>query len=359
MVAAWCLAMACGESGGHVSDRGRRDTGGGGASGVGAQGGSAGEAGAPTRGGSGGAAGAPEGGEAGEGAAGAGGSGIVCADTEPVVITSEAELRAFAARGCELLESTLTIRSPTLESMDALGSPSVLRVITGDLVVEESPILRSFRAFMGLERIGGSLLITASGVENLEGFEALRFIGSDSFAHALVIADNPALADVTALGGLTRLTTSIVLANNAVLTSAAGIDRLASTSNVTIANNAALSELAGLTDLENATSLTVASNPSLATLSLPGLLEAGSLSITANEVLASVSLPLLERAQTLTIAENQTIASVGTLDALVDVGLLIIAGNPMLPQCFVDALDERLGACNMSCSGNDTSAVCE
>jgi hypothetical protein len=358
LVAAWCLAVACGETESHSSGSGHKDSGGGGTSGVGT-GGGAGEAGAPTRGGSGGTAGAPEGGEAGEGAAGADGGDGVCEETEPVVITSEAELQAFAARGCQVLEGTLTIRSPTLRSMDALGNPSVLRVITGDLVVEENPELADLSGFSGLERIDGSLLLTATGMENLDGFESLRFVGTDSFADALVIADNPALADVTALGGLTRLATSIVIANNAALTSAAGIDRLASTSNVTIANNALLSELAGLTELENAMSLTVAANPSLATLSLPSLVEAGSFSVTSNEALATVSLPLLERAQTLTFAENQALTSVGTLDALTDVDLLVITGNPMLPQCFVDALDARLQACNMSCGGNDATAVCE
>jgi hypothetical protein len=38
--------------------------------------------------------------------------------------------------------------------------------------------------------------------------------------------------------------------------------------------------------------------------------------------------------------------------------MLVIAGNPMLPQCFVDQLDLRLQACNMSCGGSDAVASC-
>jgi hypothetical protein len=30
----------------------------------------------------------------------------------------------------------------------------------------------------------------------------------------------------------------------------------------------------------------------------------------------------------------------------------------MLPQCFVDQLDLRLQACNMSCGGSDAVASC-
>jgi hypothetical protein len=48
----------------------------------------------------------------------------------------------------------------------------------------------------------------------------------------------------------------------------------------------------------------------------------------------------------------------GTLDSLLSVEMLVIAGNPMLPQCFVDELDQRLMACNMSCGGNDMTATC-
>jgi hypothetical protein len=104
--------------------------------------------------------------------------------------------------------------------------------------------------------------------------------------------------------------------------------------------------------------VTVASNPGITSVAFPGLLEVGSLSITSNPLLASVGLPLLASAENLTIAGNEELTTVGTLSELSDAGQLIIAGNPKLPQCFVDALDERLMACNKSCSGNDANATC-
>jgi hypothetical protein len=59
----------------------------------------------------------------------------------------------------------------------------------------------------------------------------------------------------------------------------------------------------------------------------------------------------------LTIASNDVLSSLGALDELATVGSLTIAGNPALPQCFVDELDARLMACG-SCAGNDTTATC-
>ena len=71
-----------------------------------------------------------------------------------------------------------------------------------------------------------------------------------------------------------------------------------------------------------------------------------------------MSLPVLTSAESFTVAGNQSLETLGTLNALLSVGTLTIAGNPRLPQCFVDALDLRLMACNMSCGGNDMTAVC-
>ena len=112
-----------------------------------------------SRGGSGGDSGA-EGGEAGDRPGGSGGGGpcgeacenglvchaeLGCARTcaGDVVIASPTELTRFAARGCEVLEGSLTIRSPTLVDVDALAAPSTLRVVSGDLVLDQNPKLAS------------------------------------------------------------------------------------------------------------------------------------------------------------------------------------------------------------------------
>jgi hypothetical protein len=161
-----------------------------------------------------------------------------------------------------------------------------------------------------------------------------------------------------ALGELTSLVASLSVSNNPELMSLAGLDRLRETGYVEIVGNALLSELGSLTELEQAMSITVASNPSIVSAAFPNLLGVGTFSITSNPLLTTVGLPLLESAENLSIAGNEALLTVGTLSALDDVGLLVISSNPKLPQCFVDALDTRLMACNMSCSGNDASATC-
>jgi hypothetical protein len=123
--------------------------------------------------------------------------------------------------------------------------------------------------------------------------------------------------------------------------------------------NPALVRLDGLAELEASDSISVAGNESLVELLLPSLGNVGTLSITGHASLASVGLPVLSSAGNLTVADNLVLTTLGTLDALTEVDSLIIAGNPMLPQCFVDELDERLMACSSTCGGNDTTALCE
>jgi hypothetical protein len=311
---------------------------------------------APT-GGLGGAAGEPEGGQAGEGNAGAGGQPDDCTVNAPIVITSEADLIAFAARRCEVLDGSLTITSPSLTSLDAL-SPSVLRTITGTLSIDTNPVLDNVEGLSGLAEIGHSFMIQSSYVGDLGGLETLRLVGSNASSDALIIANNPRLENVEPLGGITRFALTVVVAQNNALTGLAGIGNLRATTNVTIVNNPVLSEIGGFNDLAETQNLTVASNPALLSAVFPALRIGGSLSITGHQLLESVSLPALESAQTLTIAGNPELETVGTLDSLVSVDTLIIAGNAQLPQCFVDALDARLMACNMSCGGNDMTAVC-
>jgi hypothetical protein len=306
-----------------------------------------------------GEAGEPEGGQAGGGEDGGEGGAGSCRVSSGLVITSEDDLVAFRARHCQVLEGTLTIRSDMLTSLDALGPSSPLRVITGDLVIDRNPMLESIQGLAGLEEINGSLILTDNALESLAGLDDLRLLGSDAAHNALVIASQTELASVSALAGLTRLRTSVIVSNNPALSNLEGLDHVVSTSSVTIANNIGLTELGGLTELEHSDNLTISSNPSLRSLPLPSLRTAGLLSITSHAELHSVSLPSLATAENLTIAGNLSLTSLGALTTLTEVANLAIAENPKLPQCFVDELDQRLRACNMTCSGNDDAAACD
>jgi hypothetical protein len=165
----------------------------------------------------------------------------------------------------------------------------------------------------------------------------------------LVVSQNPLLEDVAALEGVDSMQLGVVVTGNDRLSSLQGIDRLRATNSVTIANNTALVEFGGLSDLEECGSFLAAGN-GLTALALPSLARAGSLSITGHAALLAIDLPVL--------TSVETSLTVGTLDALESVGTLIIAGNAAFPQCFVDALDARLSACNASCGGNDETATC-
>jgi len=349
--------MASGATGG--------DAGAGGVSKGGASsGGASGKAGGGGKAGSGGAGGAGAGGDAGEGALGGQGgdsSGTPCEGdlVGNVMITNEADLAAFAAQRCGIVDGTLTIRSPTLTTLDALAG-NAPRTITGDLMIDLNPLLTSIEGLAGLTDIDGSLVITTNAaLGTLAGLETLATVGSDAFSNALMVGSNASLTSLGALDNVTRFLLSVTISENEALVSIAGINHLLATNNVTIVGNPVLGAIGGLRDLEEVVACTVVGNPLLGTLELPGLVRADNLTITSHTTLTTISLPVLATVDSyFTIASNDALTSLGTLDALTSVGMLTIAGNPALPQCFVDELDARLMACNASCGGNDMTATC-
>ena len=186
-LAGLCIAVACeseAPQGDGDSAAGGTSSGVSGSAGsaqAGSSGSSAGSAGqaAGTAGSAGGGAGGVGGSTAGaSGTSGEGGGdgegcemgctdGLTCHDelgcvrvcTDSVIITSEAELGAFAARGCQVLEGSLSVESATLLNLDALA-PSQLVIITGDLGIEDNTALTSIQGLSGLERVLGSVFIT-------------------------------------------------------------------------------------------------------------------------------------------------------------------------------------------------------
>jgi hypothetical protein len=280
--------------------------------------------------------------------------------TGDVSIANEGELRAFADRGCSVLEGSLSVSSDTLLNLDALA-PSTLRVITSDLVFDGNPALVGIEGLSGLVRVGGSLLVQQNaGLADLAGLESLEQLGSDAGVNALVIADNQALVELGALGGVSQMRVSIVITENTSLAGLTGIDALRATSSIVLANNASLAVIAGLTALQDCETLTVVGNATLISFELPALEGAGVIGITGNQALASLSLPSLANvSDTLTVSNNPALTSLGSLEALQTVGSLAITGNSMLPQCSVDALDQRLQACSGNCTGNDPNGTCD
>jgi hypothetical protein len=301
--------------------------------------------------------------DAGSNAGGSGGAATTCMGD--VTIADGDDLTAFAARGCVVLDGTLTIQTLLLEDLGAL-SPSPLRTINESLYLNGNAELVQIEGLAGLERILGSLVIEQNArLGDLGGLENVVAVGSDSAANTLVVSGNPALVNLEALGAATNgalsLDVGLVVTDNDALTSLRGVSGLTSTSNVLLANNPALTEIGGLEDLVESGNVTVASNTGLETSDFPALEAVDTLSVTASSALTSLSLPSLATVrQNITIASNPLLTTLGSLDALTDVETMTIAANPMLPQCFVDALDQRLGGpCGGGCMGNDTTASCD
>lgn len=73
----------------------------------------------------------------------------------------------------------------------------------------------------------------------------------------------------------------------------------------------------------------------------------------------SIRLPLLQTVGgNVNISLNPSLMSI-EMDSLESVDTLQIGNNPMLPQCEVDAIVERVGASCSVCVGNDEAAVCD
>jgi hypothetical protein len=316
--------------------------------GVGASGGSSGSSGSSGSGASGGSS----------ASGGAGGATSEC--TGDFTLQTAAEVQEFAALGCTVLDGTLAISSPTLENLDDL-SPSPLTVITSGLQIGSNAELTSIQGLRGLERIGGSLVLSDNPkLTDLRGLEDLAELGSDPELDNFVLQGNAALTSIAALGadsGGIEILTGLVAITNGVLTSLEGLSGMVRPDAVTIAGNPGLLEIGGLAELEAARNLTVASNDSLVTALFPALEEVETATLTGNNALRTANFDKLETiTQTMAIASNPVLTDIGTLGALTNVASLTISGNAMLPQCFVDEVGERVATC--TCTGNDTEATC-
>jgi hypothetical protein len=287
--------------------------------------------------------------------------GFTCADD--IIITNDAELAEFARLRCRVLGGDLEIASPSIRNLDALDG-SGLEVIGGSLNLVNNAVLDNVSGLRGLRRIEKSLGVVMNGLlTGLEGLEKVERIGNDASEDSLVMMDNQVLSSLEALGAMAaepiRLHTRVMITYNPVLPSLRGLTGLQSTQFLMISNNTTLTEIGGLTDLFEAQNLDIHQNEMLETCDFPILENAGNLTVSANPNLESVSLPDLAYVfGTLTFTENWALKDVGTLDELESAGQLVIRLNPLLPQCFVDALGERLMTC-VSCELNDFNATCD
>ncbi len=360
------LAMACGGHTERTSDEAESGTGGvarGGSAGsppyAGDEGGSSpftsggktfGDGGSGVTSATGGAA------QGGDGTIGGSGGGITCVESEEVTITTEAELEAFAARGCEVLDGSLAISPFELVNLNGL-TPSTLRKITGSLAIANTFYLEDIEGLGGLQEVGGTVTIAYNdALLDLGGLESLVSVGGDPSSDALIVASNASLTSLAALAKA-ALAVNLTVTDNPQLQDLTGLEGLVDTTSVTITASPGLKSVSGLDNLSSCNSLSVSANDALMDVTLPALSTADYLLITTHPLLLAISVPnLLTVKGGLTVASNDVLTSLN-LDALTNVGALYIAGNPQYPQCEVDALASRLNV-TCSCGGNDATAVC-
>jgi hypothetical protein len=125
-----------------------------------------------------------------------------------------------------------------------------------------------------------------------------------------------------------------------------------------VASNPALLSVSLTNLLGVGEAVSITSNSMLETIDLQALVTVdGSLTVADNFELLTIDLASLQSVPVLNVSGNPELTSLGTLQSLTDVGQMTIAGNASLPQCEVDAIEARLGACT-ACSNNDEQASC-
>lgn len=193
--------------------------------------------------------------------------------------------------------------------------------------------------------ITGNLLIEDSELTNLDGLEKLNTI-----VGGLRIADNRKLTSIAGLRSLT-LVNSLELENNPSLLTLAGLERLKTRESsvnergqledagwVTLTNNRTLESVKGLQSLDRVFALRIESNPSLTNLN----------------GLESISYIF----DGLVIIDNANLTDIRALlrTGCDELDCLYVHDNPKLPNCQAEALGSDSNPCH--CAGNDEDAVC-
>jgi hypothetical protein len=275
---------------------------------------------------------------------------------------SAGDIAALAGVTC--ITGALEIRGSTLADLSGLESlTSVNELRMGPA----SPL--------SFGNAGNPALVSLHGLEHLKGVQNIRIEG------------NPLLTDLSALSGLTFVTSDLEITNNNKLASLEGLHNIVRAGDVDVSSNAALTSLSGLrgltavdgftlsqnTLIENfegmqaltyfgPTGLYVGNNPALVDFSGLNVSYIGAdFNVADNAALTSLkgleSVTLL--AWTVSIMRNPMLTSISALSAVTEIrGTVTVSDNPLLPNCEVEALLSPLGQI-CRCSGNDAVATCE
>lgn len=207
----------------------------------------------------------------------------------------------------------------------------------GDRQLEDSEDIGGLE---GSSMVVGSLTVSLTEMEDLDGLECLREITND-----LVLTKNTSLSSLRGLKSLRTIGNSFVFESNDSATSLDGLGSLETVSYMQIEANLMLSTLEGLGSLENVEYNTViANNPSLTTLALRTLASAGSLEITNNNSLVGLDLDSITTLGELTVYGNRSLESLEGLDTLEEVeGRIMLSDTELTDLGGLSALTSISG----------------
>ena len=209
------------------------------------------------------------------------------ADCSPwnITLSSQAEVDAFPG-GCDRVRGTLTISGPDIENLDSL---SALRGISGNFWLGDNPLLADISGLTGLTTLDRSLSILRNDLlTNVDALGALANKGPGF----VEIVDNPALTNIDGLAQLTEIRGFLSIIGNAVLTDLGGLAGLQTvTGGLSLHSNDSLGSLDGLEALSSVGgNLRLTSNRNLSDIgALAGLTAVGiRLIVSSNRVLESL-----------------------------------------------------------------------
>jgi hypothetical protein len=231
-----------------------------------------------------------------------------------------------------------------IDADDSAGDVAALAGVTciGTLQVWKST-LSTLQGLESLTEVGqlfiGATLETSAdpmgnpALVSLRGLEGLRTVSQ------ITIAENPLLTDLTALRGLTTLTSDLLVVGNGALASLEGLDRISLVGELHVEDNPALTGFDGLRGLTMVDRFVVTGNPLVQNFTgMGGLATIGILGAT--------------------VSRNAVLGSITELTGLTAIGGdVTIEQNPELPTCNINALLTPLGK-TCTCSGNDDAASC-
>lgn len=159
-----------------------------------------------------------------------------CPETD-VLLTTQAEVDQFLVDYpfCAIIPGTLTINDAGIDPIVNLDGLQNIQTVYGLTV--QNTTLTDFSGLGALESIAGNVLIDNISADNLSFLS-----GFDALGGSLVIQNNAALTSLTALDSLTHLNGSLEIVNNDLLTTLAGLDHIVANTitNLIIENNAVL-----------------------------------------------------------------------------------------------------------------------